>query len=170
MMDIYIDRLNERDAQALFAFECNNRRFFEQTVPGRGDDYYSFGTFGIRHKELLKEQEEAISSFYLIKDGSGIIVGRINLVDIDPIKGTAHAGYRIGEAFTQKGIANEALKLLVKLAPDLNVMQIQAKTTSDNIASQKVLVKNGFERISINEEISADSGQKLTFFHYSRNL
>lgn len=101
---------------------------------------------------------------------SGIIVGRINLVDIDPVNGTAHVGYRIGEAFTQKGIANEALKLLVKLAPDLNVTQIHAKTTSDNIASQKVLVKNGFERISINEEISADTGQKLTFYHYRKNL
>ncbi|WP_306804798.1 GNAT family N-acetyltransferase [Peribacillus frigoritolerans] len=76
----------------------------------------------------------------------------------------------MGEAFTQKGIANEALKLLMKLAPDLNVMQIHAKTTSDNIASQKVLMKNGFERISINEEIGAVSGQKLTFFHYRRNL
>ena len=124
----------------------------------------------IRHKELLKEQEDAISSFYLIKEDSGIIVGRINLVDIDPINGTAHVGYRIGEPFTQKGIANEALKLLVNLAPELNVTKIHAKTTSDNIASQKVLVKNGFERISINEEISADTGQKLTFYHYSKNL
>ncbi|MDM5360285.1 GNAT family N-acetyltransferase [Peribacillus sp. ACCC06369] len=169
-MDIYIDRLNEQDAKELFAFECNNRRFFEQTVPGRGDDYYSFGTFAIRHKELLKEQEDAISSFYLIKEDSGTIVGRINLVDIDPINGTAQVGYRIGEAFTQKGIANEALRLLVNLAPEMNVTQIHAKTTSDNIASQKVLVKNGFERISINEEISADTGQRLTFYHYSKNL
>ncbi|MGE7586854.1 GNAT family N-acetyltransferase [Peribacillus sp. NPDC101480] len=169
-MDIYINRLNEQDAQELFAFECNNRRFFEQTVPGRGDDYYSFGSFGIRHKELLKEQEDAISSFYLIKDGSGIIVGRINLLDIDPVNGTAHVGYRIGEAFTQKGFANEALKLLVNLAPELNVTQIHAKTTSDNIASQKVLVKNGFERISIDEEFSVDTGQKLTFYHYRKKL
>lgn len=169
-MDIYIERLNEQDAKELFAFECHNRTFFEQTVPARGDDYYSFGTFGVRHKELLKEQEDAISSFYLIKEGSGTIIGRINLVDIDPINGTAHVGYRIGEAFTQKGIANEALKLLVNLAPELNVTQIHAKTTSDNIASQKVLVKNGFERISINEEISSDTGQRLTFYHYSKNL
>lgn len=169
-MDIYIDRLNEQDAQALFTFECHNRTFFEQTVPARGDDYYSFGTFEIRHKELLKEQEDAISSFYLIKEDSGTIVGRINLVDIDPINGTAHVGYRIGEAFTQKGIANEALRLLVNLAPEMNVTQIHAKTTSDNIASQKVLVKNGFERISSNEENSADTGQKLIFYHYRRNL
>ncbi|MGE7186822.1 GNAT family N-acetyltransferase [Peribacillus sp. NPDC006672] len=170
MMDIYIDRLNEQDAQELFKFECNNRTFFEQTVPGRGDDYYSFGTFEVRHKELLKEQEDAISSFYLIKDGSGTIVGRINLVDIDPINGTAHVGYRIGEKYTQRGIANKALKLLVNLAPELNVTQIHAKTTSDNLASQKVLVKNGFERTSINEKISADTDQKLTFYHYSKNL
>ena len=30
MMDIYIDRLNEHDAQALFAFECSNRRFLSK--------------------------------------------------------------------------------------------------------------------------------------------
>ncbi|MBO0999221.1 GNAT family N-acetyltransferase [Bacillus sp. SD075] len=158
-MDIYIARLKEQDAKALCAFDCNNRRLFEITVPGQGDDYYNFGTFEIRHKELLKEQEDAFSSFYLIKDGSGIIAGRINLVDINPLNGTAHVGYRIGEAFTQNGMANEALKLLVKRAPEWNVTQIHAKTTSDNIASQKVWVKNGFERTSINEEISADSGQ-----------
>lgn len=170
MIDISIDRLNEQDAEALFKFECNNRTFFEQTVPGRGDDYYSFGTFEVRHMELLKEQEDAISSFYLIKDGSGIIVGRINLVDIDPINGTAHVGYRMGEAFTQKGIANQALKLLVNLAPELFVTEIHAKTTSDNMASQKVLVKNGFERVSINEENNAYTGQKLTFYHYRKYL
>lgn len=65
-MEIFIDRLNERDAEELFTFECNNRRFFEQTVPSRGDDYYTFETFKNRHRELLKEQEENILYFYLI--------------------------------------------------------------------------------------------------------
>ncbi|MCK1992052.1 GNAT family N-acetyltransferase [Peribacillus muralis] len=165
-MDIYIDRLNEQDAKELFAFECKNRRFFEQTVQSRGDDYYSFGSFEIRHRELLKEQDDAMSSFYLIKEDSGTIVGRINLVDIDRIKGTAQVGYRIGEAFTKKGVANKALQLLVKLAPDMNVTQIHAKTTTVNIGSQKVLVKNGFERISVRE----DTSEKLPLYHYRKNL
>lgn len=170
MMEIYIDRLNEEDANELYAFECKNRAFFEQTISSRGDDYYHFGTFMIRHMELLKEQEDAISSCYLIKEDSGTIVGRINLVDIDPIKGTAQVGYRIGEAFTKKGVANEALQLLVKLAPEMKVTQLHAKTTNVNIGSQKVLAKNGFERISVSEEISADTSEKLTLYHYKRNL
>ncbi|CAH0293632.1 Putative ribosomal N-acetyltransferase YdaF [Peribacillus sp. Bi96] len=169
-MEISIEMLNDEDAKCLFTFECDNRSFFEQTVPSRGDDYYSFENFKVRHKELLNEQEVGLSYFYLIKDGSGTIVGRINLVDIDPIDCTADVGYRIGEAFTQKGIANEALKRLVNLAPGLNVVQIHAKTTSDNIASQKVLEKNGFERISTNGENNVVTGQKVTFYHYSRNL
>ncbi|MFC9601273.1 GNAT family N-acetyltransferase [Peribacillus butanolivorans] len=169
-MEIFIGRLNERDAEELFTFECNNRRFFEQTVPSRGDDYYTFETFKNRHRELLKEQEENISYFYLIKNDSGSIVGRINLVDIDNTNGSAHVGYRIGEKYTQRGIANKALKLLVNTAAELSVNQIHAKTTSNNIASQKVLERNGFIRSSINEEKNEFSGQKETFIYYCRTI
>ncbi|MGE7764922.1 GNAT family N-acetyltransferase [Peribacillus sp. NPDC096540] len=169
-MEIFIDKLKEQDAEELFKFECNNRTFFEQTVPSRGDDYYIFETFKNRHRELLKEQAENISYFYLIKNESGSIVGRINLVDIDNTNGVAHVGYRIGEKYTQRGIANKALKLLLNKASESSVNQIEAKTTSNNIASQKVLERNGFKRISINVEQSDLNGQKETFIHYSRAL
>ncbi|AOH56297.1 hypothetical protein ABE28_018180 [Peribacillus muralis] len=169
-MNVYIDKLNEEDAKELYIFECKNRAFFEQTIAGRGDDYYNVDTFEIRHRDLLKEQEDAACSCYLIKEDAGTIVGRINLVDINPILGTAHVGYRIGEAFTKKGIANEALQLLIKLAPEMKVNQLHAKTTNVNIASQKVLAKNGFERISVSEEMSEDTSQKITLYHYRKNL
>ncbi len=48
----------------------------------------------------------------------------------------------------------------------MNVTQIHAKTTTVNIASQKVLVKNGFERISVSE----DPSEKLPLYHYRKNL
>ncbi|MGE6611095.1 GNAT family N-acetyltransferase [Peribacillus sp. NPDC076916] len=169
-MEIFINKLKEQDAEELFKFECNNRTFFEQTVPSRGDDYYIFETFKNRHRELLKEQAENISYFYLIKNGSGSIVGRINLVAIDNTNGVAYVGYRIGEKYTQRGIANKALKQLLNTASESRVNHIQAKTTSNNIASQKVLEKNGFTRICINEEKNDLSGQKETFIHYSRSL
>ncbi|MFD6441086.1 GNAT family N-acetyltransferase [Peribacillus sp. NPDC060186] len=168
-MEIFIDKLNVQDAEELYNFECDNRTFFEQTVPSRGDDYYIFEMFKNRLMELLKEQEENISYFYLIKNDSGSIVGRINLVDIDNINGMAHVGYRIGEKYTQRGIANKALKLLLNTASESSVNQIHAKTTNNNIASQKVLERNGFERISINEEKN-EHGQKETFIHYCWTL
>jgi len=149
-MEASITLLQEFDARELFKFELKNRQFFEQMVPNRGDDYYNFEIFTLRHQELLREQECGLSNFYLIKNNAGEIIGRINLVDMDKINSIAEIGFRVGADYTGKGIGNLALKLLLKT--DLNVRQIRGKTTTVNFASQKVLEKNGFKQISISEE------------------
>ena len=41
------------------------------------------------------------------------------------------------------------------------------KTTTNNIASQKVLNKNGFERIGTDNEEFEMNGQKINFVHYT---
>jgi [ribosomal protein S5]-alanine N-acetyltransferase len=82
----------------------------------------------------------------LIKDEKNQIVGRINLVDIN--NGLGQIGYRIGEKFLKQGIATEGLKLILKQAPHLGVHEIHAKTTRDNIGSQKVLTLNDFQLFS----------------------
>lgn len=163
-MEISIICLQERDAEELFEFEKNNRLFFEQMVPGRGEDYYNFETFKIRHRELLTEQQENKSKFYLIKDNSGSIVGRINLVDIDTTNEIAEVGYRVGQEYGGKGIAARALKLL--LETEIRVKKIKAKTTTNNIASQRVLEKNGFKQLSISDNKFEMNGKKLQFIDY----
>lgn len=170
-MSIYIALLQEQDARDLFKFECENRTFFEKMVPSRGKDYYHFKHFRIRHSELLKEQDDNTSFFYLIRNDTDEIVGRINLVDIDKNKRKAHLGYRVGEAFIRKGIADKAVKLLLQEILKLNIREIHAKTTSSNIASQKILEKNCFKQtfISDKEEIELN-GQKLKLIHYIWNL
>ncbi|MFJ3390382.1 MULTISPECIES: GNAT family N-acetyltransferase [unclassified Lysinibacillus] len=163
-MEISIICLQERDAEELFEFEKNNRLFFEQMVPGRGEDYYNFETFKIRHRELLTEQQENKSKFYLIRDNSGSIVGRINLVDIDTTNDIAEVGYRVGQEYGGKGIAARALKLL--LETEIRVKKIKAKTTTNNIASQRVLEKNGFKQVSISDNKFEMNGKKLQFIDY----
>ncbi|UPW83127.1 GNAT family N-acetyltransferase [Lysinibacillus sp. Ag94] len=163
-MEISIICLQERDAEELFEFEKNNRLFFEQMVPGRGEDYYNFETFKIRHRELLTEQQENKSKFYLIRDNSGSIVGRINLVDMDTTNEIAEVGYRVGQEYGGKGIAARALKLL--LETEIRVKKIKAKTTTNNIASQRVLEKNGFKQLSISDNKFEMNGKKLQFIDY----
>lgn len=163
-MEISIICLQERDAEELFEFEKNNRLFFEQMVPGRGEDYYNFETFKIRHRELLTEQQENKSKFYLIKDNSGSIIGRINIVDIDTTNDIAEVGYRVGQEYGGKGIAARALKLL--LETEIRVKKIKAKTTTNNIASQRVLEKNGFKQLSISDNKFEMNGKKLQFIDY----
>ena len=142
-MKIYLSKLTFEDAKRLFEFELANRRFFETMVPTRGDDYYKLDQFLINHQVLLNEQEEGLSTFYLIKNDAEIL-GRINLIDINKQLGTAHLGYRIGEAFLGKGIATQSVKLILELIEEQSIHQLYAKTTMDNIASQKVLERTGF--------------------------
>lgn len=163
-MRISINLLKEVDAGELFKFESENRRFFERMVPSRGDDYYQFETFLIRHQQLIKEQEDGFSNFYLIKNDAGEIVGRINLVDIDRKNEIADIGFRVGEEHVGNGIGNQALNLLLETS--LSVKKIRGKTTSVNHASQKILEKNDFKKVDIDEEIFEMNGQKLWFVHY----
>lgn len=124
-MEISINSLQECDAEELLEFEKNNRLFFEQMVPSRGEDYYKFETFNIKHRELLAEQEEEKSKFYLIRDNAGNIVGRINLVDIDTANNTAEVGYRVGKEYGGKGIGAKALTLL--LETEVSVKRLKQK-------------------------------------------
>lgn len=163
-MKISIKLLKETDAGELFKFESENRRFFELMVPSRGDDYYQFETFTIRHQQLIKEQEDGLSKFYLIKNDTEEILGRINLVDIDHKNNIADIGFRVGEEHVGNGIGNQALNLL--LDTSLIVKKIRGKTTSVNHASQKVLEKNNFKKVDIDEEIFEMNDQKLRFVHY----
>ena len=166
-MDVFIEKLHVTDAEDLFNFEVENRTFFEKMVPTRGDEYYNFETFKKRHETLLKEQVIGSSYFYLIKDKHNSILGRINLVDIDKHKKIGYLGYRVGQIHTGKGIANKALKSLLEIISDEDVKQIKATTTTNNVASQRILEKNGFERIGISNEKFEMNSQKLNFIYYS---
>lgn len=165
-MDISIEKLHKKDAEELFNFETENRAYFEKSVPSRGEEYYDFETFRKKHQDLLEEQENGISYFYLIKDKNSSIVGRMNLVDIDRNKRTGHIGYRVGEIHTGKGIANKALKLLLMDISKENIREVHAKTTSNNIASQKVLEKNGFKQVSAGNEEFIMNGENMKFVNF----
>ena len=169
-MDVFIEKLHVKDAEDLYKFELENRTFFEEMVPTRGDDYYNPEIFKKRHESLLEEQVQGGSYFYLIKDKDSSILGRINLVDIDKFQKIGHLGYRVGQAHTGKGIANKALKLLLETITDKEINQIKAKTTTNNIASQKVLEKNGFDRVATSGEEFEMNGQNLNFVYYTLTI
>lgn len=169
-MDIYIERLQVTDAEGLYKFELENRAFFEETVPTRGEEYYNPEIFKKRHEALLEEQAQGGAYFYLIKNEDSSILGRINLVDIDRFHKIGHLGYRVGQEHTGKGIANKALKKFIETIADKDIKQIKAETTTNNIASQRVLEKNGFEKITTSSESFEMNGQKLSFVYYALTI
>ncbi|WP_078394089.1 GNAT family N-acetyltransferase [Shouchella patagoniensis] len=164
---VMLVQLDKGDADALFAFEVENRSYFEKMVPGRGDDYYNFPIFLKRLDVLLKEQEKQAGAYYLIKDETGI-VGRINLVISNE---SADLGYRVGERFTGNGVAKQALSLAISEARTIpGLRKLVAKTTTANIGSQKVLECNGFVRMAVEEKPFEWKGQMQQFVHFERSL
>lgn len=165
-MEIRLEKLQLSDAKKLYEFELENRGYFEKMVPSRGEEYYHFDNFTLRHEALLEEQANDQSYYYLIKNEHNFILGRINLVDIDKTRNLGHLGYRVGKAYTGKGVASEALHLLVKNINKLGIKQISAKTTTNNIGSQKVLEKNGFKHLLTRDEEFEMNGNIVKFVYY----
>lgn len=96
-------------------------------------------------KVLKKLQGNHDVYMHLIRDAQGVMVGRINLSVLGKDRKTAELGYRIGENVTNLGYASEAVKLVLEKAfTTYGLHKIIAGTATDNLASQRVLLKNGF--------------------------
>ncbi|WP_433772201.1 GNAT family N-acetyltransferase [Bacillus wiedmannii] len=166
-MEIYIEQLKKQDAEDLFTFELTNRSFFETMVPNRGSKYYDFEYFQILLNDLLIEQADGNSYFYLIRNEEKEIVGRINLVDLDTETRSRSLGYRVGERFTKKGVATAAVKLILDVAKNNEINEVHAKTTTNNLASQLVLEKSEFSYKNETDTTSVElNGEHVNFVHY----
>ncbi|GGG78715.1 GNAT family N-acetyltransferase [Paenibacillus radicis (ex Gao et al. 2016)] len=73
------------------------------------------------------------------------LLGIIEAMDFNQKVNAVTIGYFLSEAQWGKGIATEALKILLQfLFDDVNVNRIQAEVMPANENSKKVLLKNGF--------------------------
>lgn len=139
-----LERLRPDHAPALLAFERENRTYFAASIPDRGDDY--FAGFDARHSELLDEQAAGLHHFHIIGDGTGAVLGRVNLVGV--ANGSAELGYRIAERAAGRGLATSAVRQVCALArTEYGLGVLRAETTLDNAGSQAVLGRNGFVRV-----------------------
>jgi ribosomal-protein-alanine N-acetyltransferase len=161
MTDIHIKLLEAADMEELFQFEVENREYFESMVPSRGDRYYEFEQFKSIQQEILNEQKEGALYMYLIRDHDHGMIGRVNLVSIvRSIFNKAELGYRIGKNHTGKGYATKAVALVLQEAAWRHKLhRIEAGTAPDNIGSQVVLIKNGFQFTGRSHQCIYQNGQ-----------
>jgi len=139
-----ISRLRPAHAEALLAFERENRAYFSASVPDRGDDYFT--GFAARHRELLAEQDAGLHHFHLIEEADGTVLGRINLVGV--ADGSAELGYRIAERAAGRGLATWAVRQICGVAvAEYGLTALRAETTLDNAGSRAVLARTGFEPV-----------------------
>jgi ribosomal-protein-alanine N-acetyltransferase len=157
-----LERLRSDHATATLAFELANRAYFAASISDRGDEFYE--QFSDRHQELLDEQDAGVCVFHVLVDGDGAVVGRFNLYDLED--GTAEVGYRVAERVAGGGVATSTLRELCRLAAEqYGLKTLKAKTTEDNVASQRVLEKAGFVAVGPTEV----AGQAGTLYERQLN-
>ena len=142
---ISLELMSEENSIDIYSFEKENREYFERSLPPRPAHYFDLEGFKEITRELLREQENHDVYMHLIRDAQGVMVGRINLSVLENNRKTAELGYRIGENVSNLGYASEAVKLVLeKSFTTYGFNRIIAGTATGNLASQKVLLKNGF--------------------------
>jgi ribosomal-protein-alanine N-acetyltransferase len=134
------------DAEELAALYAANRAFLAPYDPVRADAFYTPEGQRVR----IAEQGDGGDLRFAILDG-GAIAGTISLANI--VRGafrSATTGYWIDRARNGRGLATGAVGELVRIAfEEVGLHRVEAGTLVDNVASQRVLEKNDFERIGI---------------------
>lgn len=138
-----LERLRAEHRTAILAFELENRSYFTASVPDRGEEY--FDHFDDRYNATLALQESGLDAYFVLVDDEASVLGRFNLLDIDTQIGTAELGYRVAQRVAGRGVATQAVQELCRsAASQLGLRTIKARTTLENIASHRVLIKSGF--------------------------
>jgi ribosomal-protein-alanine N-acetyltransferase len=136
-----LERLGPDHEAAVLAFEQCNRAYFGEFISDRGDDF--FAQFAERYRALLADQERGAHALYVLVDEHHEVVGRFNLYDL--AHGTAEVGYRLAQRVAGRGVATAALRDLCRIARERHGLgTLRAATSTENVASQRVLEKAGF--------------------------
>lgn len=147
MTNITIEPIRIEIAEELLDFELENRAFFEKAIMPRPNEYYHLDHLKSLIQAYEEEQKQDLSYMFIIRNQQRELVGRVNLFAIirDPLH-KAEIGYRIGKKHNGKGYATAAVSQVIhKAFHTLQFHRLEATTAPNNIGSQIVLIKNGFQ-------------------------
>ncbi|WP_223503541.1 GNAT family N-acetyltransferase [Pseudomonas sp. BF-R-24] len=153
MESFSVRELKMTDAQALLAFEIQNREWFESHIDARAPAFYSLQGVADHIESYLSDFAIGAWHPFVIEDSSQRIVGRANLKSIDSSTGSAEVGYRIDQRVCGQGLATRALRHLIQEARiRWGLAQLVAYAFRENAGSRKVLDRCGFklEQLSCN--------------------
>ncbi|MDD9155667.1 GNAT family N-acetyltransferase [Aliivibrio sp. S4TY2] len=164
---VTLQLLKTEDAKALLEFELVNQEWFESYIEARDEDFFSEEGIKDHIDFYLSEYEQDRIYPMLLKNAQGTICGRANLYNINREKESGFIGYRIGEEFISQGLATYATEVLINVARDtLALSELIATATTDNLASQRVLSKNGFKQVGFKPEFTIVDGEIIDCYEY----
>ncbi|WP_199580320.1 GNAT family N-acetyltransferase [Blastococcus sp. TBT05-19] len=139
------------DAPALAALLRENREFLAPYEPHRDESWYTDEGQRAELATVLAAHAAGTMAPYVVLAPSGEVAGRITLAGI--VRGallSGAVGYWVAQRHTRQGLASAAVAHVIRTAFDeLGLHRVEAGTLPDNVASQAVLARNGFERYGL---------------------
>jgi ribosomal-protein-alanine N-acetyltransferase len=152
------------DSEEVAQLLRENREFLAPFEPLR--DQRFFTSEGQRERI----EESSSRSFAIILDGR--IAGGVTISDLiyGPFQ-SAVLGYWVAQQLNGRGLATQAVGAAVEVAfGELGLHRLEAGTLADNIASQRVLEKNRFERIGLARRYLQIAGEWRDHLLYQRTV
>jgi ribosomal-protein-alanine N-acetyltransferase len=157
-------------AERLAELVTRSREFLAPWEPVRPDSYFTVAGQREAVAQSLKARATGLMEPFVIVDDDGLVVGRINLNNI--VRGpfqSASTGYWLDQQATGQGLATMAVGELVELAfGALGLHRVEAGTLPNNLASQAVLLRNGFEQFGYAPRYLAIAGVYSDHLLYQR--
>ncbi|MFD7430192.1 GNAT family N-acetyltransferase [Streptomyces sp. NPDC059818] len=138
----------EADAASLAASMTRSRTYMSPWEPRRPDAFYTERGQRERVAGLLAEREAGRVMPWSLVDGEDRAIGgfHLNAVVLGSFR-SATLGYWVDVEYAGRGLATAAVRRICELARDeLRLHRVEAGTVLDNVASQRVLAKCGFEQ------------------------
>jgi ribosomal-protein-alanine N-acetyltransferase len=159
-VQISIRPITLADAAALAHMLRANRDRLAPFEPVRDDDYYTVeGQEAVIRVAVDENERETTVSHVIVADGR--VAGRITLNNV--LRGvvqSANLGYWVDPAVHGRGVATAAVREIVRVAFDeMGLHRLQAGTILVNVASQRVLERNGFTRFGVAEQYLKIAGR-----------
>jgi ribosomal-protein-alanine N-acetyltransferase len=145
-LDVELCVMRPADAAALLDLHVRNREYWRASGARREDAWFTLQTQRRRLEDEASDRaEDRGLAFGILVDGR--LAGRLSLSNI--VRGpfcNAYLGYAVDEAHAGRGVGTAALSAAVQVAWEHGLHRVQAATSPDNLASQRVLAKAGFRR------------------------
>lgn len=166
----YIRTLAVDDAEEMVQLLVRNREYWAIYEPRHPDSYFT----AMAQREKIREsiyqaRENREYSFGVFELATDQMVGHISIYGIKRLPFlSALAGYSIDESVTGKGIATEAVKLVLTFGfEELRLHRIEAYVSPRNPGSIRVLEKNGFQREGLLREFLYINGEWEDHYQYA---
>ena len=137
------------DAAPMAAAYTRNRAHLERWDPARDASFYTVeGQRDALARQLSLVHGGLLGAWVIVRDGD--IVGRVNLNNV--VRGvlcSAAVGYWVDQGHLRRGLASAAVEHACAEALAMGLHRVEAGTMVHNVASQRVLLRAGFEQFGM---------------------